>query len=356
MLFNSFFHNVVVAWGIILGSLAVYFILFYFLKQKVRKKEKELPRLLQDHVYYSGLVLVFVLTAMGVFPVFQEQFNPKVYDWAHHFLLILAIAGIGFLIIQLLAVFKEETFYRYKKRNTPDTAKYRKLSTQLHLIQRIANAIIIITTLAAIVMTFQNMKNMAAGILASAGILGIVLGFAAQKSLGTLFSGIQIAIAQPIRIGDVVVVENEFGTVGEINLTFVVIHKWDGRRLIVPINHFIEKTFESWTRVSPEVVCKVRIHADYTVPIEEVRAEFKRLLHATEFWDKRKSNFIVSAANDKTIELRATMSAKDSDDAWDLECYIREKLITYLQKNHSNALPQTRIVVNEWPPSSSGVS
>jgi small-conductance mechanosensitive channel len=184
-------------------------------------------------------------------------------------------------------------------------------------------------------------------ILASAGVVGIVLGFAAQKSLGTLFSGIQIIVSQPIRIGDVVVVENEFGTIGEINLTFVVIQTWDGRRLIVPINYFLEKTFESWTRVSPEVISKVKIYTDYTAPIEKIRAEFKKHLEESALWDRRNADFLVTNANDKTIELRATMSAKDSATAWDLECYIREKLITYLQQNYPEALPKTRLVVNE---------
>jgi len=192
-------------------------------------------------------------------------------------------------------------------------------------------------------MTFDSIRQIGTTLLASAGVVGLVIGFAAQKSLGTLFAGLQIAIAQPIRIDDTVVVEEQFGTIGEITLTYVVINSWDGRRLVVPINYFLEHPFENWTRTSPEVVGKVKFYADYSLPVAEVREQFNKWLENEPLWDKRTSNFIVSNATENTIELRATMSARNSDDAFTLECRMREKLIGHIHNNFPQCLPQKRL-------------
>jgi small-conductance mechanosensitive channel len=243
--------------------------------------------------------------------------------------------------MRVITVFRELAINHYKSETETDFS-LRKAKTKFHLIQRVLNFLIILGTIAIILMTFKSIRSIGSSLLASAGVVGLVLGFAAQKSLSTLFAGIQIAISQPIRIDDVVVIDDSFGTIGEITLTYVVVNSWDGRRIIVPINFFIEKSFENWTRVSSDVIGKVKFYADYSLPVEKVRTEFTRLLSASPLWDKRASGFLVTDANDKTIELRATMSARNSDDAWDLQCYIREKLITYISSNFPEALPKTR--------------
>jgi small-conductance mechanosensitive channel len=161
-----------------------------------------------------------------------------------------------------------------------------------------------------------------------------------------LLAGVQIAISQPIKIGDIVIVEEQFGTIGEITLTYIVINTWDEKRLIVPINYFLEHPFQNWTRMSPEVIGQVKVYADYTLPVATVRQKFREWLESTPLWDKRSAGLQVTGANDKTIEIRATMSARNSSDSYDLECFIREHLITFIQENYPGALPTSRLHIS----------
>jgi small-conductance mechanosensitive channel len=332
--------------GIIICSVLLYLLIFYLIKVGLRKKERFFNRLLQDYLFYPGLILVFITASIFSLPIIQIYFSVDKYFSIRHFFKILTIAGVGYLVIHCLSVLREIAFNKYKEENY-ESIKFRIVQTKFQLIQRILNSFIILATIATILMTFESIRNLGTTLLASAGILGVVLGIAAQKSLGTLFSGIQIALAQPIRIGDVVVVEDQFGTIGEISLTFVIVNTWDGRRLIVPVNFFLDRSFETWTRVSSEIIGKVTIHADYSIPVKKVRNEFKKWLDDSELWDKRKHGFLVTKADEKTITLRATMSARNSDDAWDLECQIREKLIEYIQENYPGSLPRTRVVLQK---------
>lgn len=326
-------------------TLGLYQLLYVFIKHRAEKKERILAKLLRDHLYYAGLLLLTALVMTSVFPVFQNKIKNNIYEGIRHFLEILSILTFGFMAIKILSVLKELTYHHYHLKSKGHL-QFRKVNTKFQLIQQVLNSVIILGSTAAALITFPSIRSMGTTLLASAGVVGIILGFAAQKSIGTFFAGLQIAIAQPIRIGDNVIVENEFGTIGEINLTFVVVYIWDGRRLIVPINYFLEKTFQNWTRVSPEVIAKVKIRSDYTIPVARVREQFNDWLRTSELWDKRTSRLLVTNADDKTIELRATMSAQNSDDAWDLECYIREKLITYIQENYPGCLPKNRIIID----------
>jgi small-conductance mechanosensitive channel len=327
--------------GIIVAVLILYFVVFSLIKKWARQKRGILPGLLQTYIYYPGLLLTLFVALSISLPVFEDYFNPKAATILFHILKVVTIASIGFLIIRITTVFRELAINHYKSENEADFS-LRKAKTKFHLIQKVLNFLIILGTIAIILMTFKSIRSIGSSLLASAGVVGLVLGFAAQKSLSTLFAGIQIAISQPIRIDDVIMIDGSFGTVGEITLTYVVVNTWDGRRIIVPINYFLEKSFENWTRITSHVVGKVKIYTDYSIPVEKVREEFYRLLAESPLWDRRTSGFLITDANDKTIELRASMSAKNSDDAWDLECHIREKLITFISTNFPDALPKTR--------------
>ncbi|GAB3831385.1 hypothetical protein GCM10028895_48670 [Pontibacter rugosus] len=180
--------------------------------------------------------------------------------------------------------------------------------------------------------------------LTSAGVAGVVIGFAAQTSIANLLAGLQLAFTQPIRLDDVLVVENEFGRVEEITLTYVVLRIWDNRRLILPLNYFIQKPFQNWTRTGSDILATVYLYTDYTLPIEPLRKEFDRILALTQLWDKRVSVLQVTDSKERTMELRALMSAHSSGVAWDLRCYVREHLIDFIQKNYPESLPKTRSV------------
>jgi small-conductance mechanosensitive channel len=327
------------------GSLLIYLLVFYFLKRWAKRKKRALPQLLQNYIYYPGLVFIVIITLLTGWPMIGSHMPPKLFDNLYHLLKVSGIASAGVVVIQLLTVLREILLDRYERRN-PKGYVFRKAKTEFHLIQRVLNFLIIIGVISAILMTFKEVRQIGNTLLASAGLLGIIIGFAAQKSLGNLVAGIQIALAQPIRIDDSVVVEGKFGVITDITLTYVVVNVWDGKRLIVPINYFLEKTFENWTRVSSEIISSVKIYTDYTVPIDEIRAEFNRLIQGSPLWDKRTSGFQVTDATDKTIELRGIMSARNSGDGFDLACLVREKLIVYIREKYPDCLPKARILVD----------
>jgi len=228
-----------------------------------------------------------------------------------------------------------------------DNLEARRVATQIRVIQRMIVAVIIVLTVAFMLMIFPRVRQVGVSLLASAGVLGIVLGFAAQKTLGNFIAGIQIALAQPIRLDDVVIVEGEWGWIEEIALTYVVVRIWDLRRLVVPISYFTEKPFQNWTRVSADILGSVFVYADYTVPVQAVREELTRLLKGDPRWDKKVNVLQVTEMKEHTVELRALMSAADSPTAWELRCAVREGLLRFLQQKYPQALPRTRVEMDK---------
>ncbi|MFC5284295.1 mechanosensitive ion channel family protein [Pedobacter alpinus] len=224
--------------------------------------------------------------------------------------------------------------------------KERKIRTQLQFLRKFFAALIIVLTIAAILFSFEGMRKIGAGLLTGVGIGGIIIGFAAQKSLGNLLAGFQIAFTQPLRIDDVLVVEGEWGKVEEITLTYVVVQIWDQRRLILPINYFIEKPFQNWTRISAEILGTVFIYADYTLPIDALREEFYALLEKHPLWDKKVKVVQITESKESVMEIRALMSSNNSGNAFDLRCDIREGLINFIQKNYPQSLPKVRAEIN----------
>ncbi|HRE51742.1 MAG TPA: mechanosensitive ion channel [Flavitalea sp.] len=260
-------------------------------------------------------------------------------------LLIMAFSGILIACIKVAEDYVGHV-YNLKKNNN---LKERKIRTQLHFIRNLLISVIVIVTICAILLSFENMRRIGAGLLTGVGVGGIIVGFAAQKSLGNLLAGLQIAFTQPIRIDDVLVVEGEWGRVEEITLTYVVVGIWDQRRLILPINYFIETPFQNWTRNSAEILGASFIYLDYTAPLDDIRAEFIRLVNQSDLWDKRVAVMQVTNVTQQNIEIRALISAENSGKAFELRCLLREKLISYVQKHHPYCLPKTRAELTERP-------
>jgi len=223
----------------------------------------------------------------------------------------------------------------------------RKVYTQLNILQKIVNFIIIILGIGLILVSFEPIRKIGVGLFASAGVAGIIIGFSAQKAIGTLVAGIQIAFAQPFRLDDAVVVEGEWGWIEEINLTYVVVRIWDQLRLVLPTTYFLEKPFQNWTRTSADIIGSVFIYTDYSVPFDALREELDRILENTPLWDKKVKVLQVTDAKERTVESRILVSAKNSPTAWDLRVHVREKMIEFLQKNYPTALPRTRVVLEE---------
>lgn len=223
-----------------------------------------------------------------------------------------------------------------------DNLQARRLQTQIRLLGRVAVCAVLIATAAAVLISIPSIRSIGVSLFASAGIAGLAVGIAARPVLSNVIAGIQIAITQPIRLEDVVVVEGEWGWIEEINLTFVVVRIWDLRRLVFPISYFIEKPFQNWTRNNSDILGSVFLHMDYTVPLDEVRAEFGRALRASPHWDGKVEVVHVTDCTDKTMQIRLLMSAASSPNAWELRCAVRERLIGYLQEHHPQALPKVR--------------
>ncbi|UOE46477.1 mechanosensitive ion channel family protein [Mucilaginibacter sp. SMC90] len=253
-------------------------------------------------------------------------------------LLTISFAG---LLVRSVRILEDYIYHTYDL-NKVDNLKERKVRTQIQFIRKIIVVTIIFLTIAIILLSFESMRKIGTGLLTGVGIGGIIVGFAAQSSLGNLLAGFQIAFTQPIRIDDVLVVEGEWGRVEEITLTYVVLKIWDERRLILPINYFIQKPFQNWTRTSADILGTVFLYMDHTVPVDAIREEFERLIVKSNLWDKRVKVVQVTDVREHTIEIRVLMSASTSSNAFDLRCYIRENLITFIQKNFPGSLPRSR--------------
>ncbi len=255
-------------------------------------------------------------------------------------LLIIAVVGLGFCQFVLIA---EKTLLTRYEGDKPEDFVARRIRSQVRMMRRIILVLIGIFTVASMLMVFDSVRHFGTSILASAGIVGIVVGFAAQRSLSALFARIPTAFTQPIRGDDVVVVENEWGRIEEIYLTYVVVRLWDLRRLIVPINYFIERPFQNWTRVSNEIVGAVAIHVDYSAPIDAMRTELRAILDRSKLWDGRTQVLQVKEAHERTVEIRILVSAANSAQAFDLRCEVREQMIGFLQRHYPQSLPKLHV-------------
>ena len=231
-----------------------------------------------------------------------------------------------------------------------DNLLARKHVTQVRVLRRTLSTLIVLITVAAALMTFDSVRQFGIGLFASAGIAGIVVGLAARPVLSNLLAGVQIAVTQPIRIDDSVVVENESGRIEDITSTYVVVKLWDLRRLIVPLSYFIERPFQNWTRDSSTMHGTVFVYADHSVPVERVREQVAAIVANSKNWDGDVAKVQVTDAKESSIELRVLLSARDSGALFELRCEVREGLIAFLQRECPDALPRQRQEVVEPRP------
>ena len=257
---------------------------------------------------------------------------------------IAVIAG-GWLLVSLTLVGYDTIMRRYPQ-DAEDSAQKRSIETQLAVLQRFGAIIIWVVAVALALLTIPGVQPLAASLLAGAGVMGIVLGIAAGPLIGNLIAGVQIALTQPIKIGDVVVIEGEWGHIGEITAAYVVVNIWDKRRLIVPLSQIVNQPVETWTRRGNKLLGTVKLYLDYRTPIDTVREEHKRILEESGLWDGESWSVLVTGADDRTITVRALYSAPDAGIEWQLRCLVREKLIEYLQREHPESLPTRRELDN----------
>lgn len=325
----------------VLASL-VHAVVFRIARRFTREKQTVLAQSLLSCERPARVIVVLLLelAVLSFLPL-----HPNVQNVGRHVLGIGLIVATAWLLIAMVDVVEAVLAHRYSIDASGDLAA-RRVRTQVLVLRRIIVMMIVVVGIAGVLMTFPSIRHIGESVFASAGIVAVVAGLAARTMLSNLLAGVQIALTQPIRLEDVVIVEGEWGWIEEITTTFVVVRVWDLRRLVLPISYFIEKPFQNWTRKSADLLGTVFVYADYTVPVDEVRHELHRQLQTTDLWDGKVWGLQVTNATEKTLELRALMSATNSSRAWDLRCFIREKLVEFLQERYPECLPKNRAEIS----------
>jgi small-conductance mechanosensitive channel len=263
--------------------------------------------------------------------------------------LVVAITlNVGWVFLRLIRIFEEVVAQRA---SAAGSLRARKAYTQVHGLSNVVRFLVGLTTLGMVLLSFSAVREMGVSLLASAGVVGIAVGFAAQKTLSAVVSGLVIAVAQPIRLDDAVVVEGELGIVEEITLTFVVVRLLDRRSIVLPINYFLEKPFQNWSRSSsPQVRVTVDLHLDYSAPLGAIRDELKKILEASPHWDRDHWELGVSETSAGGMLVKAGMSAADVRKASTLKGEVREKLVAFIQGRYPNAFQRVRADYGLAPP------
>ena len=271
--------------------------------------------------------------------------NYPFFPYLLHINTLLIIFSIAWIATRLI---KGGAYYLQNKLDvvSSDNLSARKRLTQIKVLIALSNTIIIVIAIAVGLLTFEKARTIGLSLLTSAGIIGIVVGFAAQKSLGLILAGIQIAFTQPIRLDDVVVVEGEWGRIEEITLTYVVVKIWDERRLILPVTWFLEKPFQNWTRTNSAIVGTIFLYVDYNLPVDSLRKILPEMLKESTDWDGRISNVEVTDTTQHYKELRILVSSSDSSRNWNLKTALREKLIDFINENYPDSFAKIRILEN----------
>ncbi len=259
---------------------------------------------------------------------------------------MILIVSFAWLLVRGVALAADIVQQSYGERlKNVDAIRARSFETQVSVSRRVADFVIVLIATGVALSQFELFQTLGKSLLASAGVAGLVIGLAAQRTLGNMFSGVQLAVTQPIRIGDYVAFEGAWGWIEEISLTYVVIRIWDLRRLVIPINYLLERPIQNWTRASPALIGIVYVYTDYRVDVEAVRKELGNILESTNLWDRKTPPILqVTDCKQDTIELWALCSAANASDVWDLRCFVREKLLAYIQGlENGKFLPRTRL-------------
>ena len=320
-------------------GLVAHAIIFWILGRLARRPGRVLEASLNRHARRPSRWLLPVVAMLLALPA--APMSDLVRGGLQHLFSLVLIAGGAWCIMLAVAVFSDLIAARYRV-DVTDNLAARRIATQVQVMRRVVGVIVAILALSLMLLTFPGAQAIGTSMLASAGLAGLVVGMAMRPTLSNLVAGIQIALTQPMRLEDAVIVENEWGWIEEITSTYVVVRLWDWRRMVLPLTYFIEHPFQNWTRQTATLIGSVYLYLDYTAPLDALRQELERIVHSTDKWYGGVCVLQVSDARERVIEVRALADAKDAGTAWDLRCIIREGLISFLQKNYPSALPKTR--------------
>ncbi|MGN9813057.1 mechanosensitive ion channel family protein [Micromonospora sp. BQ11] len=263
-----------------------------------------------------------------------------------HLLVLAVIATAAWLVAALLVVAEDTALARFRV-DVPDNRHARRVRTQVVILRRLTIAVIVVLTIGVMLMTFPAVRGIGAGVLTSAGVVGVVAALAAQSLLGNVFAGLQLAFSDAVRLDDVVVVEGEWGRIEELTLSYVVVQIWDDRRLILPTSYFTSKPFQNWTRTEAAVLGTAEFDVDWSIPVQAMREELRRLVESSELWDGRVCVLQVTDATGGMVKVRALVSAADAGSLWDLRCLVREHLVAWVRDHRPTAMPRLRTEVGD---------
>ena len=331
----------------VVGGLVLHVLVFFVLRRLARRSEEPTAGVVARQMRWPALLGLVILPVKLALPRIQDQLGGEL-PVVNQTLSIGVIITLTWLAIAAVECIEQVIHVRYRI-DVEDNLQQRKIQTQTRVLVRAIQVLVVVFGAAAVLMTFDGIRQFGASLLASAGLAGLVIGLAAKPVVANLIAGVQIALTQPIRIDDVVIVEGEWGRIEEITTTYVVVKIWDERRLIVPLSYFIEHPFQNWTRTSAELLGTVFLFVDYSVPLGELRGELERFVESRAEWDKRVCQIVVTDATEKTLQIRALVSARSSGKLWDLRCAVREHLLSYVQREFPGALPRLRAALDQPP-------
>ncbi len=288
------------------------------------------------------LVLALVIATNAVVAAYRPRGEgAERWDLVAHVLQVLWIVNLAWLLTAIILFIIDGAVHRASKRMSVRDGL--RLQTQMHVTRRVVLVVVVVLTLAAVLLTFDGVRAVGASLLASAGLASVVAALAAQSTLGNLFAGLQLAFSDAVRLDDVVIVEGEYGTIEEITLTYVVVRIWDDRRLVLPCTYFTANPFENWTRRTDQVTGTVEFDLDWRIDMEGLRAEFHRVVTGSEFHNGQSASLVLTEATQGYVRARASVSAADPGQLWNLRVLVREALVAWLQEHNPEALPRHRV-------------
>jgi small-conductance mechanosensitive channel len=312
----------------------------------ITARKKEWPVVRAIHENQTSVLYFFI-------PLLITTLITKIYSASHkeyyftHGISKIALIAVSTWLMTRIVIIVEKILIDKLDFDSPDNNEARKLYTKIKFVKRIVIILTIVCGVSILLLSFDSVRQYGVGILTSAGIVSVIIGFAAQKSLGNLLAGIQIAFTQPIKIDDVVIVEGEWGRIEEINLTYVVVNIWDLRRMVLPITYFIEKPFQNWTRNDSTLIGTAFFNLNYHTPVEKLREKLEEILLNTPLWDGKSWALQVTDTQAQFMVVRAIMSARNSSQAFDLRCLVREKIIEFIRDEYPESLPG--LMIEEKP-------
>jgi small-conductance mechanosensitive channel len=336
---NSLLWSAAILAAVVLLALLARLIVFRLLQRVTRRRGVLLGQSLVRHGRGPALWIFPLLATLAVLP--SLPLPPVLMLALEHITGLGLIAAVAWLVVLFVDIAADILASRYRV-DVEDNLIARRIQTQFTMMRRIIVVLVCVVTLSVMLMTFPTIKHIGMSLLASAGLATLVVGMAMKGTLSNLIAGVQIAFAQPFRLEDAVVVEGEWGWIEEIGTMYVVVRIWDLRRMVLPLSYFLDHPFQNWTRTSSQILGNTILYADYTVPMDELRKELRRICESTKLWRGEVCVLQASDATEHTVQLRALMDARNSSDAWDLRCLVREGLIDYLRRNHPESLPRYR--------------